>query len=152
MKLSIIIPTYNAEPYIHELLSALTPQITEETEVIIVDDGSSTPLGIKYKWAKVIRQANKGASAARNTGLVKAQGEYIAFIDADDLISHNYISKVLEKIDTEEPDYIYLSPGNNHFVQYTCTCLTISPFRQETPLAEHTPSFHAMLTSFPVFY
>lgn len=109
MTLSIIIPTYNAKPYIHELLDRLDPQITDEIEVIIVDDGSKVPFKTDYKWAKVTRQSNKGASAARNRGLAMAQGEYISFIDDDDLVSEDYVNQILTKIEIEAPDYIYLS-------------------------------------------
>jgi len=111
IKLSIIIPAFNAEPFIYELLKTLDPQITEEIEVIIVDDGSKNSVhAIHYPWAKVYRmETNKGASAARNKGLDEAVGEYIAFIDADDMVANNYISSILNKINTEHPDYMYLS-------------------------------------------
>lgn len=114
MILSIIIPAYNAEPYIHELLDRLEPQINREgikdqIEVLIVDDGSEKPLKVKPRWAEVIRQTNKGAAAARNKGLDNATGDYIAFIDADDLVVDNYIDLLLGKIKAEQPDYIYLS-------------------------------------------
>ena len=107
-RLSIIIPCYNAEPYINELLDCLSPQITPEVEVFVIDDGSKVPFKTDYEWAKVIRQANGGASAARNTGLDNAVGEYIAFIDADDLVSDKYIETILAKID-EGFDYLYMS-------------------------------------------
>lgn len=108
-RLSIIIPCYNAEPYIHELLNVLNPQITNEVEVIIVDDGSAKEFKTEYKWATVIRQTNGGASKARNTGLDNAKGEYIAFIDADDLVANNYVQTILDKINSEQFDYCYLS-------------------------------------------
>lgn len=109
IKLSIIIPAYNAEPYIHELLARLEPQITKEIEVLIIDDGSKKPLELDQKWVTLIRQENKGASAARNTGLDAATGEYIAFLDADDLISDKYVETILNKAKTEKFDYCYLS-------------------------------------------
>ena len=109
MLLSIIIPAYNAEPYINELLDRLAPQITPDVETIIVDDGSKKPFQTSYKWANVIRQENGGASAARNTGLDTAKGDYIAFIDADDLIADNYIQTIIDKIKAENFDYCYLS-------------------------------------------
>ena len=108
MKLSIIIPCYNAEPYINELLDCLAPQITPEVEVFVIDDGSKVAYKTDYKWAKVLRQANGGASAARNTGLDNATGDYIAFIDADDLVADNYVATILAKID-EGFDYLYMS-------------------------------------------
>ena len=107
--LSIIIPCYNAEPYINELLDVLDKQINDSVEVIIIDDGSKKPFKTNYKWATVIRQKNGGAAAARNTGIDNAVGEYLAFIDADDLVVYNYINTVLKKIKDEHFDYCYLS-------------------------------------------
>lgn len=108
--LSIIIPAYNAEPYISELLDKLSPQIVPEVEVIVIDDCSKTPFTSNYTWIKKIRfRTNQGASAARNTGLDMAIGEYIAFIDADDLVSDDYIKTILNKIREEAFDYCYMS-------------------------------------------
>ena len=109
MKLTIIIPYYNGGRYTEELLKQLEPQITKDVEVILVDDGSKIPFKTDYSWIKVIRQKNAGASAARNTGLDHAKGEYIAFIDADDLISDKYIETILNKAKTEKFDYCYMS-------------------------------------------
>ncbi len=109
MILSIIIPYYNAKVYTDELLHALSAQMTKDVEVILVDDGSDEPYTTEYEWVKVIRQKNGGASKARNTGLDNATGEYIAFIDADDMVSERYIERILDKIDTEHFDYCYLS-------------------------------------------
>lgn len=97
IKLSIIIPCYNAEPYIHELLDVLNKQMSDNIEVLIVDDGSSISFKTDYSWAKVFRKENGGCSTARNMGLDNAKGKYIAFIDADDLVPDNYIDKILEK-------------------------------------------------------
>ena len=109
-KLSIIIPAYNAEPYLGELVKCLEDQIPKDksVEVIIVDDGSRQQVSYKTNWLKVVRQENKGCSTARNVGIDKAKGEYISFIDADDLVSGDYISKILEKT-KDEPDVIELS-------------------------------------------
>lgn len=98
MKLSIIIPAYNAEPYLAELLDCLAGQMQEGVEVIVIDDGSEKKVTSKYTgWLRIIRQKNKGAGAARNKGIDKAKGEYISFIDADDLVSEKYIDSILEK-------------------------------------------------------
>lgn len=106
--LSVIIPCYNAEPYIGELLDCLAPQITPGVEVIVVDDGSKVPFKTSYTWATVVRQKNGGASKARNKGLDMATGDYVAFIDADDLVADNYIDTILAKI-AEGFDYLYMS-------------------------------------------
>ena len=108
MELTIIIPCYNAEPYIGELLDCLAPQITPGVEVIVVDDGSKVPFKTSYTWATVVRQKNGGASKARNKGLDMATGDYVAFIDADDLVADNYIDTILAKI-AEGFDYLYMS-------------------------------------------
>ena len=108
MKLSIIIPAYNAEPYIWELLSRLDSQMTDNVEVIIIDDGSIKPLKVDYSWAKVTRQKNGGISKARNKGLKMAKGEIIAFVDADDLVSENYVGYILSRSE-EDWDYMDLS-------------------------------------------
>ena len=66
IKLSIIIPAYNAEPYIDELINSLKPQITDEVEVLVVDDGSRQPYLAPYDFVKVFRKENGGCSTARN--------------------------------------------------------------------------------------
>lgn len=111
IKFSIIIPAYNAEPYIHELLECLNKQMTDETEVILIDDGSDKPLKLKknYPWiSHFSRHKNKGISYTRNKGLELAKGELINFLDADDMVSDNFISYILGRID-EEWDYMDLS-------------------------------------------
>lgn len=107
--LSIIIPYYNTKQYTDILLDILNKQITDEVEVILVDDGSKEEYKTNYKWCNVIRQENGGVSKARNTALDIAVGKYIAFIDSDDEIAENYISTILYKIDKEDFDYCYLS-------------------------------------------
>ena len=107
--LSLIIPAYNAEPYINELMDCLAPQITDEVEVIVIDDGSDKQFKPKYDWVTVIRQDNCGVSHSRNVGIDASTGEYLAFIDADDLVSDKYISTILNKITTEKFDYCYMS-------------------------------------------
>ena len=108
IKLSVIIPAYNAEPYLSELLDCLSPQMTKETECIVIDDGSRAAVHTAHKWCKVYRQDNAGVSVARNKGIDKAKGEYISFIDADDLVPEYYVQKILE-MTKDEPDVIELS-------------------------------------------
>lgn len=107
-KLSLIIPCYNAEPYIDELMKSLMPQVTEDIEVIVVDDGSDFPYLPNFPKVKVIRKENGGVSSARNCGLNASTGEYIAFVDADDILSDKYIELVLGAI-KNDPDTVYLS-------------------------------------------
>ena len=107
MTLSIIIPYYNAKKYTDELLTVLEKQITDE-EVLLIDDGSAEPFRTVYPWVKVIRQDHGGTSKARNTGLDDATGDYVAFIDADDLVSKDYLQKIKEKLKNGK-DYIEMS-------------------------------------------
>lgn len=109
-KLSIIIPAYNAEPYLGELVTCLQDQMPTDNsvEVLIIDDGSSQPVTYKAKWLKVIRQDNQGVSTARNKGLDLAKSDYVSFIDADDLVPDYYVERLLEKT-KDEPDVIELS-------------------------------------------
>lgn len=89
-KVSVIIPAYNAMTYLPVTLASVLRQTFTDLEVLIIDDGSSDNL---EQWftelidprVKLIRQENQGVAAARNTGIANAQGEYIAFLDADDL-------------------------------------------------------------------
>ena len=86
MRLSIIIPYYNTRVYTDELLRILKKQITQDVEVILIDDGSNEEYRPKYEWLNVIRTNNNGQAKARNLGLNRATGDYIQFIDSDDLV------------------------------------------------------------------
>ncbi|WP_417177424.1 glycosyltransferase family 2 protein, partial [Bacteroides sp.] len=98
-KLSIIIPTYNVEKYISVCLESLRKQTFEDWEAIVVNDGSSDNSGIicndfakKDSRIKVYHQKNSGVSAARNFGLLKAEGEFITFVDSDDMLLNSYLN------------------------------------------------------------
>lgn len=95
IRLSIIIPYYNCKKYLDELLNCISSQITDEVEVIVVDDGSDQKYKAEHSWVNVYRKRNGGAGSARNKGIELSHGEYIAFIDADDLVSPDYVSKIL---------------------------------------------------------
>lgn len=108
-KLSIIIPYYNTEKYMKDLLACLDKQMVPGVEVLIVDDGSKVPFETSYKWAKVFRKENEGPGIARNVGLDNMHGEYFTFIDSDDLVADNYLRTILQTIEAEHFDYCYLS-------------------------------------------
>ena len=99
MKLvSVVIPVYNAEKYIAATLQSVLDQTYKNFEILIIDDGSSDhSMEICQQFVdpriKIISQANSGVAAARNHGIRLAQGEYIAFLDADDL----WLSTKIEK-------------------------------------------------------
>lgn len=93
IKVSIIIPVFNAEHYLNECIGSLLAQTLRECEFIFINDGSTDSSGSiieRYQYydnrIKLITQKNQGVSAARNEGLRAAAGEYVGFVDADDYI------------------------------------------------------------------
>ncbi len=101
-KLSIVVPYYNTGKYIKETIESIYQITYEDFEVIVVNDGSDDAESIsilnalekKYEF-KVISQKNAGLSAARNTGVTGASGEYIAFLDADDKIHPEFYVRAI---------------------------------------------------------
>jgi len=94
---SIIIPVYNSGQYLDETIRSAMQQSWSNKEIILVDDGStdnSLAIASEYRGerVKIYSQANQGASAARNKGLREAKGDYIQFLDGDDLLSANKIA------------------------------------------------------------
>ena len=110
MLLSIITPYYDTLEYTLNLAKVLVPQLTREIEWIIIDDGCNEQK-LDEIGAKVIHlPINSGnASVPRNVGLDNATGKYITFIDSDDMVSNEYIKKILEKINEGEFDYCIMS-------------------------------------------
>lgn len=95
MKLSIITPYYNVLNYIKELASVLEPQLNDEVEWIIIDDGCHEKELDNINAIVIHLPYNNGcAGIPRNYGLDIAKGDYITFIDADDLVSHNFIKNI----------------------------------------------------------
>lgn len=95
-KVSIIIPVYNVEEYIEQTISSLLNQTLKEIEIILIDDGSTDSsreiikrYSEKYDNINVILQDNSGPSIARNKGIKEAKGDYIVFVDSDDLLPEN---------------------------------------------------------------
>lgn len=101
IKVSVIIPVYNAEKYLEECLNSLCSQTEQNIEIICVDDGSADgSVEILNRFVKedsrirIIKGNHAGGGAARNTGLKEAKGEYVAFVDADDFVDADYIEKL----------------------------------------------------------
>ena len=116
--ISVIIPIYKVEDYIEECINSILVQITPEIEVILVNDGTPDnsfeivnnilelePLEVRNCFI-LLEQENQGQSKARNFGLSIATGDYIAFLDSDDILEKNYFSVLLEKINKFSPDII----------------------------------------------
>lgn len=102
--ISIIIPVYNAEAYLHECIESLQRQRMRSFEIIIVDDGSAdkspeicNQLAIEDERIRIIHQANAGASAARDRGVQMARGEYVTFVDADDTLPQDALESLAKE-------------------------------------------------------
>ena len=100
IQLSIVIPYYNTYELTERLLNSLVPQLNNEVEVIVVDDGCNESRLDKY--AESIRiihlPKNGGVSVARNVGIKESRGKYMAFIDSDDIIIAEYVTDLLSQI------------------------------------------------------
>ena len=134
MKLSIIVPIYNVAPYLRKCVDSLLAQDISDYEIILVDDGSTDDSGAiadeivkeamgNGQWAidnesnrqspiansptlRVIHQENAGLSAARNTGIAVAQGEYIMFVDSDDYLQPNVLGTLMEQVERDKLDVL----------------------------------------------
>jgi glycosyltransferase involved in cell wall biosynthesis len=109
-KISIVIPAYDVAAYIAATLDSILAQTFTDFEVIVINDGSPDTVEFEraiqpyLKRITYLRQANRGASAARNTGVRAARGELIAFLDADDLWSPNYLEAQLKFMRQQDCD------------------------------------------------
>lgn len=138
IKVSVIIPVYNTEMFIHETLLCILNQTLKEIEIIIVNDGSTdNSLPIIQELAKndnriqIYSQKNQGQSTARNIGIKKAHGEYLYFMDSDDILDTDTLECCYRECNSRKADLLFfdadiLNPKNNypltlsyHRTQYT---------------------------------
>ncbi|MEA4821479.1 MAG: glycosyltransferase family 2 protein [Erysipelotrichales bacterium] len=108
---SIIIPVYNGEKYIKKSIESVCAQNIANLEIIIINDGSTdktelilNELKTQFKKLVIIKTSNNGLSSARNTGLKIAKGEYIQFLDVDDVMVANSLSKSIKLMQTTKCD------------------------------------------------
>ena len=111
MFVSIIVPVYNVEQYLKECIESILAQTWKNFEVILVDDGSTDSSGKicdeysqKKEFISVIHKKNGGLSSARNAGIDVAQGDYLAFIDSDDVVHPRYLSELVAIVKKEKAD------------------------------------------------
>lgn len=117
--ISIIVPIYNVEKYLSKCIKSIINQTYKDLEIILVDDGSTDNSGkicdefaIKDNRIKVIHKKNAGVSSARNQGLDKANGDYIAFVDSDDYIEKDMYEKMVNVMNKYDVDIV--SCNYNH--------------------------------------
>lgn len=101
-KISIIVPVYNVEKYLHQCIDSVLAQTFTDWELLLIDDGSPDRSGeicddyaVKDSRIRVFHKPNGGVSSARNLGLDNAHGEYITFLDSDDWLEPTYLSDFL---------------------------------------------------------
>lgn len=111
--ISFIIPCYNVEQYIEKCISSIANQTIKDIEIIAVDDGSPDNTGKildglanEDSRIKVIHKANAGVSAARNSALDVAKGQYVVFVDGDDFIASDYAEYMLNMAEKEDADFV----------------------------------------------
>ena len=114
VKISIIVPVYNTEPYLEQCLDSIINQTLEDIEIICVNDGSTdNSLSILEEYAskdnriRIINQENKGQGFARNNGLKNVNGEYVLFVDSDDWIELNTCEALYKKVNELDLDMLF---------------------------------------------
>lgn len=112
-KISVIVPIFNSEKYLHKCLNSILNQTLKDIEIILIDDGSTDNSleiiqqysnkhnNIKYKYKK-----NEGQAIARNLGIEMATGEFITFVDSDDYIDENMLEKLYENAIQNKSDIV----------------------------------------------
>ena len=123
MLISIIVPVYNTEKYLHRCVDSILMQTYAKFELLLIDDGSTDNSGILCdKYAKtdmrirVFHQVNGGVSSARKLGLENAQGEWITFVDSDDWIDENFLHTMYVNV-TSEIDLIVTATSDKYLSQ-----------------------------------
>ena len=131
-KLSIIVPIYGVEQYLRKCVDSLLAQniLSSDYEIILVDDGSPDACpqicdtyATAYKNVQVVHRENGGLSAARNSGIEVAQGEYLMFVDSDDYIEPNVLKGLLAQVERDNLDVLryrlqYVNPQYQVFNPY----------------------------------
>lgn len=139
--LSIIVPVYNVSKYLAKCLDSLICQDLkpEEYEIIVVNDGStdnseeiSRQYEEKYSNIKVVRQENQGLSAARNSGIAIAQGQYIQFVDSDDYLEPNVLKTLVEKMESDNLDVLRFNYQNVNE-----TYEVYEPYKEHKPYVDY---------------
>lgn len=115
VKISVIIPVYNTGKYLKECLESVFSQNMEKIEVICVDDGSTDDsYDILSGYAsschpvKILKQTNQGLSCSRNNGVKKANGEYLYFLDSDDMLADGALPQMYEQAKKYDLDVLYI--------------------------------------------
>lgn len=119
--ISVIVPIYNVEKYLTACIRSITEQTYTDLQILLIDDGSTDQSGMicdafaeKDSRIKVLHVENRGVSAARNTGIEMAEGEWTAFVDGDDIVHPELLARLLETAERTGADVCKCGYVNIH--------------------------------------
>ncbi len=120
--ISVIVPVYNVEEYLEECLDSIQKQTYIDIEVILVNDGStdrSKEICERYcrkdSRFKLVNQENKGLSGARNRGMLESKGEFISFVDSDDVLKEDMLEQLMKQMTSEDIDIVECWHTNDRY-------------------------------------
>ena len=154
MKLSVIIPCYNALRFLRPCIESMKCQLNDEIEVICVNDGSKDDtlallreLQADVPQLVVIDQANGGSAAARNNGFAHAKGKYVWYVDADDLVASDAFETIISSLENNDCDSVifglrWINGAGDVVVPYKKEYVTTAVISgTQAYLNENIPSF-----------
>lgn len=151
MKVSIIIPVYNASKYIDKCFKEILNQSYKDFEVIAINDGSTDNSSkllkkyeSKYPFIKIINQNNTGQAIARNRAIEIASGDYLTFIDIDDFIDTHYLEELVNAMEDGNYDLVYC----DYYEYYSPIKLVLKRNNMGPILANYAPWGKLYKTSF----
>jgi glycosyltransferase involved in cell wall biosynthesis len=133
---TVVIPCYNQARFLGEAIESALSQTYKNFEVVVVDDGSddhTSEVAARYGRVRLVRQENKGLSAARNRGFAEGRGEYVVFLDADDRLLPDALEVGVGKLETHP---------NCAFVSGHCTLIAVDGSALQTPHQFHIRKAH----------
>ena len=144
--ISVVIPVFKQSEYLGQTIESVLSQTLKPHEIIIIDDGSpddSFNVASSYP-VKIIRQVNKGLASARNTGIMNSTGDWLLFLDADDMLLENCIEKISEVIE-RNPDADIIAPSLKNFgIDNTSITLMVNPTLEDFKIANRIGYFSAI--------
>lgn len=152
--ISVIVPVYKVEPFLRQCVDSILAQTYTNLEVILVDDGSPDNCGAicdeyaaKYERIKSIHKENGGVSSARNTGIDAASGEFICFVDGDDIVNSRFVEYLKKAQEAYDADIAYC--GHMCFGEFLNE-KTVAPFAKQELLV--LGGADAMANQFAIWY
>ncbi len=145
IKVSVIVPIYNAEKYLEQCLDSIVNQTLKEIEIILINDGSvdgSEDICKKYLTDERVSyyyKENEGLAAARQDGMDKATGEYIGFVDSDDWLELDMYEKMYEAAKSNDSDVVFCNYIENDNSYRFSPIMPVGPYDREKILSDILP-------------